>query len=349
MDNDEAVDVCQSLQVVLGCESNGDYQVCLLSPSSQAKYYAFFVKDPKTVVPMQITGPNVGDGPARQLGGSLLGAQYAESVFEPVTGTGVIPYAAPLATPDLPRQDNSASAAVMPGRAPALAMFYVPDAAPGNEFLSVLAHQLSTPDTAALKQINAYPFYSLLHELAPGGSGGITVNVRRPADTSVTQSQLSSVVIVGGFGIDIASTPAAYDGITGLGAAPVSQEPTRLCTYGELAQAGIQSTEGMAVAACDTAFLLNASTSATPLTATNVMVPCVPEAVRTGSVSLGPSVQWYAELDPLGLSSPSDTTPQGDLVSLLTGNADNDVVLAGSLAGARLVSDHEPVLFQLNL
>jgi hypothetical protein len=344
-------------------EGIGDYyKVCLLSPLSGLEFYVFFVKDHTATIPYKVSGPLQEKKPPTQIGGNM-GVSIDDVEFTKIEDPGIYLDAAPLLAPDLLSRENARYPVHFPGpRKPAVALFEVKNAEPGNALLSIVACHLRPSFASALGQLQTLPYCSLLQRLTPLST--TPVNLRLTDGRSTITEQLHTALIVGDFNIDYVSESGSYEYITNnfcintetkvysLNATPMVIDPNThlvsLQVYNDN-KMEFKTTKSLAINLYDNAFIINGPGSPFNSVGELIWVLNVPEAILTRLVKLSDSVEYYRSLDMKGFDSGDYLPLVKDFARQLNGDDSHIIAIPAALVGARLVSDHEPFVMRLTV
>jgi hypothetical protein len=364
--------------------ANG-YETGLLSPNTGREFYGFFIRDTNVLRPLPLTGP-VAATQYDTLGGAfypaLAAAEFTKVDIPP--GRNILDVRFPLLYPDVKLRPASRTVAAWPGpRAPCLGLFEVQGAAPANAYLPVFACHFAAAKNLATQQIRTLRFFSLLRGLAPDPPPSqpaytpLSLQIRPAPNAPPAAHPMYQVVVTGDFNVDFFRSPKNYNplakqefpslGCPGYLPLPGSDpkyvpKNTHLVTFSDFSQRVQKATWQLAVSAYDNFFVRGSAANGgafppPPAAAgggnrrvAEVRVSDVPALVMNRTLKLKDSVQHYAELDQRGFDgSTAYLTATQDFANQLAGDKGNYINLQGALIGGRLISDHLPVITDIQL
>jgi hypothetical protein len=290
-----------------------------------------------------------------------------------------------LMSPDLPRENyhgytRSASQPVWNSRLPVLGMFWCPDGSPGNQLLPIVACHFVPNDTAANQQFKTAQSFKLLRGIAPQPQPGQNLGALampplqvwvQPLNTlPPTRQTVNFYVLTGDFNIDYHTQREGYRPLWGnvypeLGADALNPlladllpanflaHNTHLIDYRTLTTHPKNTAEELAIKNFDNFFLrINPAINVSATVQESALVITVPGYVQDGDVILNQSLSHYGELDQRGFSS-DDTLAYGvDYFRQLftyTYRQRQPITTAAALVGARVLSDHLPVICTISV
>jgi hypothetical protein len=334
------------------------YTTYVLSPNTGLEFYGFFIKNTAVVRPVIITGAppptQVGDG-----GTALAACQFAAQAVP-----GPFPGGFPLMQTDTPLPGHHHNAHWTATRLPCLGLFEIQGAAAANQYLPIVVCHFAPNNIQAPAQFRVLPGFSLLNLIANPPAGGFNLNITNSAGVAGPKP-ISMAVITGDFNIDYpdasynpltgAAAPAASLGFAaGLPAGPPPPPKTHLLTLDEFA---VRRPGGNVLnlrTVCYDNFFIGGGFAAGAGAGRRILNPAVidiPALVRVRNLKLNQSINHYAELDQKGFSG-SDR----ELYKLAGSDYRKQLTVKemimspiAVLIGARLISDHLPVIIELQL
>lgn len=361
--DDVAGDIAADMLKALQTFSGGQYPVCVLSANTGLEFYAFFVRDPSVTAPIPVTSGKGVSGIPYVLGAPpelpIADARFTELK---ASTKGVVDLF-PFLTPDLPMTSSYGRNLGIPRwvtsegkewRLPVMGLFRVAGASAGNEVLPVVAcHFDPRPDTAGM-QLELLQYVSLLAELGPGRAAPVKLAIT-PASGGAISYQTADWVLLGDFNIDQETRGDLYAPVVG-GSAPAlgasgwlkDDEHTLLILPRDIGR--IHDTRRLAYRTIDGLFTRG------PVAGTgNASVTDVPFRVMVQGkdrLTIRESVEHYAALDQRGFRNEEESLYREyvyDYARQLGGRTDTFVNIHAGLLGARLISDHLPVLLEVKV
>jgi len=234
-------------------------------------------------------------------------------------------------------------------RRPALGLFRVRGARAANAYLPIIPCHFAAAATTAKEQFNVLPFYTLLAGLAPDAPAAR----RRPVVLQIDFKRHTTNywVFTGDFNVEYGAFD--YARLQGrhrrqLGAtAANSRTNTLLVTYGQYSRTQ-KNTWELAVKNLDNFFTRPGNAAARPVTVTPGTVSDIARDVQTRRLPLRESVRHYRQLDQRGFDPNPYLGVTWNFADQLT-NRTTDINIKGALAGARLISDHLPVILDVTV
>lgn len=340
-----------------------EYRTCVLSPNTGKEFYAYFVRDTAYTTPLVIEEENnqlpenVGSG----------GWDWEDVGFQKYTNPSVKAKGFPLISPDM--RYHGRSAAHWTGtRYPAFGLFYLPYASAANQYLPLIACHFATEDFQSSNQIENLRYFSIINGTSPHATAvwpDAAPEVMwwkvppppKPPQIFACNAwrQLNYSIVCGDFNQDFPDS--AYNPVIAgnlapeytLGGQMANQvTKTHLMTVNDFVQSntGGWSTQNLATSNYDNFMLFNSPFGGAPFVVNDVNVLDIPAAVASRELTLRESVVHYVELDQRGL------TPESALVAYcmdLNVYPPLPMSLQSGLTGARLVSDHLPVLLTITI
>lgn len=328
-------------------QGTGPFRSWVLSPNTEFEFYGFFFRDTGVVAPVTATGP----APTPVTVRDLTTVQFT-------TQNGAAPVAGhfPLLEPDLARANQHHVAQWMGARRPCFALLDVVGAQAANRYLGVLNCHLKPHPVLAPGQINVLPAMSVLNGVATGAPLALNVDG--------AQQTVGQAMVAGDFNVHYPD--GAYNPLTGA-VAPRSNlgytssaggATTHLYTPWEYRRARPRGgTRGAAVHAYDDLFL-DPGFARAPNPAANARaclrtrVADTVDLVQRRVLRLTDSVSRYAELDMRGFTDGSNAyvQPAEDFRGQLLDHVwRRPISLYSAVVGARLISDHLPVVVDLQI
>lgn len=326
-------------------QGTGPFQSWVLSPNTQFEFYGFFFRDTAVVAPAPATGPAPLPATVRDL-----------TTLQFTTQNGAAPQNGhfPLLRPDLARANQHHVAPWLGARLPCFALLDVPGAQAANRYLGVLNCHLKPDGVIAPAQIGALPAMSVLNGVATGAPLSLNVNGGPQA--------INQVAVVGDFNVDHPdpayqplTSPAVARSTLGFSTSAAGAK-SHLHTLAEYRRARPRGgTRGAASHAYDDFFLDGgfthaANPGANARACLGTQVVDVVEMIRGRDLLLTHSVDHYAELDKRGFQDSANDYlhPREDFRGQLL-DVGRTVSVYSALLGTRLISDHLPVVVQLQL
>ena len=346
-------------------KSPTDFATVVLSPNTGREFYAFFVRDHALTIPAPLQ--SIDGAPAGAALPTTLGHGFtplAKAVFQQEQAGDVSNRFFPLLAPDVALGGLNAGTRThlpnWPGsRRPALGLFRIAGATAGNAYLPILACHYSADKNRVQQgqQVNDMRNFSLLHGLAPGvaATARAKLKVRTLAGAAATTYTPKYWCLLGDFNLDLIDDAPTYDPLldntnNALGAdATNSFTNTHMITPVNFTTRNQHTTKDLAVALYDNFFIRMLPGQAKPVTFFHRDVIDLADLVKTRKVQLKASVKHYAELDKRGFKAGDYAGIASDFQRQLAGSKSHEINLGGALAGARLISDHLPVLVDLTI
>jgi hypothetical protein len=336
-------------------EGGNFWQSAVISPNTGREFYAFFIKDVNRTIPLPLE-----DQILERVLGPYNPIENAVFYGNP-EDYDVLDETFPLLDPDVReislRGRNLNYPAWPATRKPALGLFAVAGATPGNELLPIVACHFAPDSDQAVHQFNRLFYFSLLNGLAPHAwEQPVSLNVvfDRPGMRNITPRYW---VVTGDFNVNY--NAAAYAGLVGnnyeeLGALPaivngtLTTDDTLFMTYRTYKTARPKSTTALSVRPIDNFFIRNNPGHAGSATIRGAFVPDIADDVRWRRLRLNESVDHYMELDQRGLIDNPYANVASNFAQQLT-NKTTGINYLGALVGSRLISDHLPTIVELNI
>jgi hypothetical protein len=331
-------------------KKGNQFNTCILSPGTGVEYYGFFVRDTNSALPLQITAP-LGSGtktPVTTLGGAS-GPFITSAEFTGVSATGVTHAAAPLMLPDMALPSQHHMQVWNWSRRGCLGLFYIPGAEQPNRLLPIFACHFKPGFAEA--QMKMLPSFSLLASLRQSG-GPMLLTIKDKPKSKPFQLPVNYWVLTGDFNVDLKTSFLDYISITSpfhLSAEDQGRFETLFVTYNNFNPRKIHDTDELAVKAYDAFFLATAPNLTAAVTGSDGGWGDIAGRVKQKKIELKDSVWYYQDLDKRGFSKEAYPLVVNDYVNQLTGDKNNNVTIVSALLGARLISDHLPVMFDLTI
>lgn len=316
------------------------WETCVLSPNTGKEFYAFFVKNTKTLVPARIVGP--GNPPP-----SILGANspIAKAQFCLDASKGVQKTPFPLLSPDLPANVRDRHAAHWPGtRLPVFGLFSVPAV---SKFLPLIACHFAPQATVAQRQLDSLPYFSAIAQPGPlqVSDGKNTVSVTPPL-----------WMVLGDFNLDRTAKQAYATLVDKLGCRLWNGDPTLLMAPGAAKKFlhdpnripgpptfGVTCIDNFATQYEAEKNVLS-DIGATVFDVVQLVAKQSDLGLRSSTKLLSEAATYYGQLDQRGLDG-SNAYLDGvqDFLNQLSNPGSYNPNPLGALIGARIISDHLPV------
>lgn len=329
------------------------YRTAIVSPPTHRECYSFFVRDPDHTRPLCIQ-PVAGRRPP------VIGYRYAslDAVsFARATSPEVYVGGFPLYVPDedyVSYQGTTRPPPAWPGlRAPALGLFEIRNSGAANALMPIVACHFGAAYGArnprAEVQFEMLQYLSVLRGVAPGN---VPRSIRLNLGGGPNPFDANWALLLGDFNIDFLDDAYFYTPITeGLGMSARIQQNTHLVSLSEYSPRDYTRTVELAINAFDNIFLRVSANGPATVTPGSSRVINIPELVRTRKLTYNKSVDMYTELDRRGFDGRKYKVFCEDYGYQLT--SDPRYVpttnITTALMGARLASDHLPVLTELTV
>ncbi len=368
-DTAKAGRVCRTLMNALQAASAvagrpNEYRTCVLSPNTGREFYAYFVRDTAYTTPLVIDEvddelpDNIGD----------YGWNWGDVRFIPYTGTYVRTDGFPLLSPDM-RYRGRQVANWTATRYPALGLFYLPFASAANQYLPLIACHFAANDFQSGNQIENLRYFSLINgtsphattvwpDAAPDVIWWETPQPPPPPKIFANNAwrQMNYSIVCGDFNQDYpnnAYNPVLADSFApqySLGGQIANElDKTHLMTVNDFVNTNTNgwTTRDVAIQNYDNFILFNSPVGGAPFgNPRAVETMDITAAVAQRELKLRQSVVHYVQLDQRGL------TPESALVAFcmdLTTPPSLPMTVQSGLTGARLLSDHLPVLLTITI
>lgn len=186
--------------------------------------------------------------------------------------------------------------------------------------------------------------------------------VRAPLNVKVDGKTvpLQCVIVTGDFNIDynkkqifyasLEASKRASGQLMQIGAEVYnSSDNTLLVTPRYFNPRTMSDTEALAQSNIDNHFVATSRSASFAATNYGYAVPNIPDAIRRRNIVLGDSVAHYAELDQKGFKEGDYQEALKNFANQLAGDKNNYINRQGALVGARLISDHLPVVIEVDI
>jgi endonuclease/exonuclease/phosphatase family metal-dependent hydrolase len=374
--NTTNTDTARKIMSVLGSHMNryatkskkmhaGSYSNSMLSHNTGKEYYGFILKNTAIIKPTSVKCSENGmsvDEPEFVVSGDPTNAvDLSKCTFTTITpdtlvnGTNhqVLEHAFPLFKLGLSKKRaNLTPLKIDPieKRYGCLAVFEIANTSLANRFLPIFAFHFNPDHTAAKRQVDKLQYFELFNGLKPGGTAAQT-NVIVSGGKAAAPHALNMALITGDFNIDVIhpSPKKGYDTLQSeMNYKALIGANSHLVTIDKYSPRTIKTTERLAVHAYDNFFVDSQSENGV-LTSQNGQAINIPELIKTNKIRLNESIDHYAELDQRGFKNTSNNyiEPIKDYKNQLLGSTYQNA--KGTLIGARLISDHLPVIIDLSI
>lgn len=348
----KAKGLADTMQRALQTASAGKFKICVLSPITGVEFYAFFYRDENVTKPYTtpINTPNIG-------------VDLNKVKFESGRPSAIQQSGAPLLKPDIAAYSDRNIQKWPGSRYPSFSLFRF-----NGAFVGIFACHYAAAKTLAEHQIRALPTFSVLAGLAPpipasrAGSTPSASKVGVPATVTVDGNPVSvqCVIVTGDFNIDYATEQKAYAPLEGrarvnakrmqIGATAYNTiYNTILITPRKFSPRMQKSTSELAHSNIDNHFVALSRNAGFAANQSDCGVLDIANEIRLRSIQLSESVTHYAELDQRGFEAGAYLPALRDYESQLNGDKSHHINLPGSLIGARLISDHLPVVMEVDI
>lgn len=335
------------------------WRTVVLSPNTGREFYAYFVRDNTKTVPMPLQSM-VGGGALPTTLGRGFGA-LANAIFAADQTSGVAANYFPLVAPDLPDTVGATTYPSWPGvRLPSLGLFRIAGASATNAYFPIVACHYAADSNKwrQSRQVKTLRHFSLLQGLAYQQPTYAPVQLRvvPPAGGAPVQYTTNYWCALGDFNLDIIDDNLRYAPLMGtaapnLGADAAITDPdmnTHMVTPRGYSRR-LNTTDKLATHLYDNFFVRERPGTTAPVVYGNEEVINIAELVRTRAVQLRASVRHYAELDKRGFEEGGYREIVSDFNAQLAGDPSHIINVRGSLAGARLISDHLPTIYEFDI
>lgn len=348
--NSDAIYICEVMLLALqeaAARKNraGEFKSCILSYNTGLEYYAFFIRDIDSTVPLVCTKGADSNGIVKDV---------TAATFAPCRDTGVT-IGFPLLKPDTAKDSYLLRGLPhWPGaRLPALGLFSVPGTTNCSELLPIVACHLIPKTASAAGQIDTLRYFHLFNGLAN------TIPAPAPAQLqvddgtgAVTAYLADKLVLLGDLNVNCLDWPmGACASLANLGAVCCIGATTHLVDYHDYRAdpRRYKTPASLVTNAYDNIFLLVGPTIAGAVTAANGTVVMTPELVKERKLSLNESVEYYRDLDNRGFDSGEYKSIVVDFAQQLAGDPSHYINIPATLLGTRLISDHLPNFADITL
>jgi hypothetical protein len=336
----------------------GEFKSWVLSANIGVDYYAFFVRDSAVTTPIPVTGTTAKpDTPPKILGQD--GDAITDAIFTTSNAEGELAHAFPYLSPDLPIVASDGSSTGIPkwtgDQRPALGLFSVHGASTSNQLLPLIVCSFSADQAIAVGQIRTLPNFSLLKNLGPNPPAPapaltpVSLQIVPIGGGAAKKEETSYYSLTGDFNVDYRIEPELFAPLTSdLGAAHGMDFKTLLVTINDFDPSVYDSTSSLAIKAFDNFFTRASAAAATPVAGQNPKTVDIPSEVSKRQIELKASVQYYAQLDSVGVPPPDIySCLMMEFGRQLAAVPPKDLDVENALIGARLISAHLPIYLEL--
>jgi len=357
-DNATAEQIVRTLRMKLrtlaGAANPTHYRTYILAPNTGLEFYAFFIKDDTTAIPLTLTGGVATD--VQDLNACTFSRFTASTDI-----TNSTDYF-PLIAPELGARDASRHPRHWTGtRCPCMGLFQVTiGAAPHT--LAIFCCHFSAKENQAVDQIRALRNFNLLHSILTPPA--LNLNIQLPGAAAPAATAIGSAIITGDFNVDYITNAAGYAPITnapglavpGIGFVPlITNIKTHLITIGNFNDLSRPKYTADLRSYCYDNFFVSPNI-APSINPGQTDVIDIPMLVRGKVISYRESLEKYAQ------KNSTIRTSEGARVKGVKGikpepyernaytslNKYSSPRLRDCLIGARLISDHLPVVIGFN-
>src|SRR5581483_7608894 len=273
-DHTTAVNLAKKMAKVLNSNSkliyNADeYRVCVISPNTGREFYAFFVRDHTTIMPL-LAKKRSDDSDVSLIGSD--GLDYSDVKFVSANikaGINVLKNF-PLLSPDVEDYSYNFRDLGIPKwtavRLPVLGTFWCTGAAGNNRLLPIIACHFAANHNQAKLQVEKLSCFSIMRGLGPAPTSRFVTPqapiVMKVVNGGTTNVTLQSYILTGDFNMNYLSAKEAgwYDQITGntfpeLNAKLFIKNNTHLVTYSQFSPRDYKNTGDLAISCYDNLML----------------------------------------------------------------------------------------------